>query len=538
MLRNAKIGTRLFAGFAVISLILCSVVATGGFQASRIYKQTEDIAEGWLPAVQVLGEVRASAGGVRRATLSSMMEAEQAGKRAQRFAREEALKKTASAIQAYQRLVTSPEEEELNQKIKKAWNEYTVLDSKLLDLSEAGEDSFTDARALAVGESAAVFAELVRLIDEDVEFNRKGASIARATVAKVYKDAVFLSSTMVAVALAICICIAILLTRSITTPLKQAVSIAEIVARGDLTSDIRIERLDEVGQLLQSLKTMNDKLSDVVSSIRDVTESVTVASNQIATGNMDLSSRTEEQAASLEQTAASMTELTETVRQNAENAKQANSLAINARQLTVKGRRDVEVMVETINQVTTDAEKVADITGMIEGIAFQTNILALNAAVEAARAGEQGRGFAVVAGEVRSLAQRASAAAKEIKELIEESTVRVRESAHRAGEASGAISQIDEAISRVSNVVAEISAASEEQAKGINQVHVAISQIDEVTQQNAALVEESAAAAQSMQEQAGRMKQDVRFFKLRDEATMASRSTVAQLSPPTRLANF
>ncbi len=226
-----------------------------------------------------------------------------------------------------------------------------------------------------------------------------------------------------------------------------------------------------------------------------------------------------------------MTELTETVRQNAENARQANSLAVSACELAGTGRRDVDVMVETINQINADSARVAEITGMIEGIAFQTNILALNAAVEAARAGEQGRGFAVVAGEVRSLAQRASAAAKEIKDLIEVSTQKVSQGARRAGEVSIAMDHIHQAVSRVSDVVAEISAASLEQTQGIEQVHQAIDQIDEVTQQNAALVEESAAAAQSMQEQAGKMKEEVMFFKLGVESGESQQFSVAQAAP-------
>ena len=279
---------------------------------------------------------------------------------------------------------------------------------------------------------------------------------------------------------------------------------------------------------------MNDSLVRVVSEVRAGADSIATSTNQISAGNQDLSARSEQQAASLEQTAASMTELTETVRQNAENARQASALAVNAREMAGTGRQEVEAMVEAINEMSTDSAKIAEITGMIEGIAFQTNILALNAAVEAARAGEQGRGFAVVAGEVRSLAQRASAAAKEIKELIEASTRKMSQGAHRADDVSIAIGQIDQAISRVSDVIAEISAASEEQTRGIEQVHQAVSQIDEVTQQNAALVEESAAAAQSMQEQARKMKQEVMFFKLGEPAGSA-RFPVAQSYAPTRL---
>lgn len=518
MLGSLKIGTRLGVGFAFLLLLLCGVGAASIIQASHIYAGTEEIADNWLPSVQILGDIRETSDSVRRISLRSVLESEQTGKKLQRTRHDEELAKLESAMQAYQKLVSSTEEAQLNEKITKAWNDYIRLDRKLLELSESGEDSFAQARALAVGASSAAFREVAKLIDEDIKLNSRGAAAARAAADEVFKKTVFITCILIFVAFALSICIAVLLTRSITIPIGQAVSIAETVARGDLTTDIKTERRDEIGQLLQSLKAMNSKLSHVVSSIRTATESVFVASNQIATGNADLSSRTEEQAASLEQTAASMTELTDTVRQNAENAREANSLAISARESTATGRRDVEAMVETIDQVNADSVKVAEITGMIEGIAFQTNILALNAAVEAARAGEQGRGFAVVAGEVRTLAQRASAAAKEIKELIEVSTERVRQGAHRAGEASAAIGKIEHSISRVTDVIAEISAASEEQTRGIDQVHQAISQIDEVTQQNAALVEEAAAAAESMQEQAGKMKQEVMFFRLENQS--------------------
>ena len=327
------------------------------------------------------------------------------------------------------------------------------------------------------------------------------------------------------------------LGRSLIIPLREAIKVARTVSSGDLSSKIEVKTKDETGLLLLSLKQMNDSLVRVVSEVRSGADSIATSTSQIAVGNQDLSARTEQQAASLEQTAASMTELTETVRQNAENARQASSLAVKAREVASTGGQEVAAMVEAMNEINSDSAKIAEITGMIEGIAFQTNILALNAAVEAARAGEQGRGFAVVAGEVRSLAQRASAAAKEIKELIGASARTMNDGAHRVSSVSTAFSQLDKAITQVSDVIEEISAASEEQSRGIEQVHQAISQIDEVTQQNAALVEESAAAAQSMQEQAGKMKQEVTFFKLEDESTGSARPSVVQSAAPTRLAS-
>ncbi|CAG4910636.1 methyl-accepting chemotaxis protein [Paraburkholderia saeva] len=307
---------------------------------------------------------------------------------------------------------------------------------------------------------------------------------------------------------------AVYLVRAIIQPLNKTVRIASEIAQGRLDVQIAVDVGGRFGQLLEAMKSMSRQLVTTIGGIRDGSESVRVASQQIATGNQDLSARTEEQAASLEQTAASLTQLTETVKQNAENARQANSLAANAREMTDAGNMAVGTMVATMQEISSDSVKIAEITGMIEGIAFQTNILALNAAVEAARAGQQGRGFAVVAGEVRSLAQRASAAAKEIKGLIDTSSGKVQRGVQQAGDVGATMDKAIRAMGQVSDIVGEISGASDEQTKGIQQVHQAINRIDEVTQQNAALVEEVAAAAQSLQEQAAKMNADLMFFRL------------------------
>ena len=305
-----------------------------------------------------------------------------------------------------------------------------------------------------------------------------------------------------------------LTSNSITRPLKEAIITAQTVASGDLTSRIEVKSKDETGQLLQALKDMNESLSGIVGDVRGATDSITTASKQIAVGNSDLSQRTEEQASSLEETASSMEELTSTVRQNAENAKQANQLAASASDVAVKGGQVVGQVVQTMTSISDSSKKIVDIISVIEGIAFQTNILALNAAVEAARAGEQGRGFAVVAGEVRNLAQRSAAAAKEIKTLIGDSVDKVGAGAKLVDQAGATMSEIVSAVKRVTDIMSEISAASTEQSAGIEQVNQAITQMDEVTQQNAALVEEAAAAAESMQEQANTLMEAISIFKL------------------------
>ncbi|MGR6080450.1 methyl-accepting chemotaxis protein [Achromobacter xylosoxidans] len=307
-------------------------------------------------------------------------------------------------------------------------------------------------------------------------------------------------------------------SKSITAPLAQAVSVAETVARGDLGQPIHAVTRDETGRLLRALHDMQDKLAGAVRTIRAGSETISSAAGQIAAGNADLSSRTEEQAASLEETAASMEELASTVKQNADNARQANQLAASASEVAQRGGAVVSAVVSTMGDISASSRKISEIVSVIDGIAFQTNILALNAAVEAARAGEQGKGFAVVAGEVRSLAQRSAQAAREVKTLIEASVSKVAEGAGQAENAGTTMQEVVASVKRVTDIMGEIAAASQEQASGIEQVNRAVSQMDEVTQQNAALVEEAAAAAGSMQDQAHALVRAVGVFRLSEDA--------------------
>ncbi|GFO64888.1 methyl-accepting chemotaxis protein [Geomonas paludis] len=302
--------------------------------------------------------------------------------------------------------------------------------------------------------------------------------------------------------------------RRIKEPLDQAIAASKRIASGDLTAEIAVESKDETGELLASLKEMNEGLAHIVGDVRTGAESIATATEEIAAGNADLSQRTEEQASALEETASSMEELTSTVKQNADNAQAANQLAINASGVAVKGGEVITRVVRTMESITDSSKKISDIIGVIDGIAFQTNILALNAAVEAARAGEQGRGFAVVAAEVRSLAQRSAAAAKEIKALIEDSVSKVQDGSRLVEEAGRTTQDIVTSIKRVTDIMAEISAASLEQSSGIEQVNTAITQMDDVTQQNAALVEEAAAAAESLEDQAQQLVAVVARFTL------------------------
>jgi methyl-accepting chemotaxis protein len=338
--------------------------------------------------------------------------------------------------------------------------------------------------------------------------------------------------------MALCAAIALgfFITRSITGPIQRAVDVAGTVARGDLRSRIVGNDYDETGKLLGALAAMNTRLIETVGRVRESSGSIASASKEIAAGNTDLSQRTEQQAASLEETAASMEQLTSTVKQNTENAQQASMLAGNASSVAQRGSAVVGQVVDTMQGISESSSKIAEITGLIEGIAFQTNILALNAAVEAARAGEQGRGFAVVASEVRSLAQRSSNAAKEIKELIANSVSQVQSGSTLANQAGQTMAEVTQAVARVTDIMEEIAAASIEQGRGIEQVNQAITQMDEVTQQNAALVEQAAAASQSLEDQGRQLTQAVAFFQMEGTVVPAAVISTPAVRRPAKAA--
>ena len=358
------------------------------------------------------------------------------------------------------------------------------------------------------------FQEMDKEFKALVQIEKKTAQESYDKANGIFNKTLVLVLAILVVAFSVSTATALYMSRMIVRPLGDAIDIAGNIARGDLTSEITVVSRDETGQLMQALKDMNDSLSKVVGEVRAGTDTMAIATGKIADGNLDLSARTEQQTSSLEKTAFSVEELTGTVKQNADNARQANQLAMSASDVAIKGGAVVAQVVDTMGSINESARKIVDIIGVIDGIAFQTNILALNAAVEAARAGEQGRGFAVVASEVRNLAQRSASAAKEIKTLIGDSVEKVDVGTKLVGQAGSTMQEIVESVKRVTDVMAEITNASQEQTSGIDQINQAIAQMDEVTQQNAALVKDAAVAAASLQDQAGNLAQVVSVFKL------------------------
>ncbi|MTW10846.1 methyl-accepting chemotaxis protein [Pseudoduganella eburnea] len=366
--------------------------------------------------------------------------------------------------------------------------------------------------------------EFLSLLDE-----RTSAEVAAASSA--FDKAQLLAQLLQALSVVAAVGCLLFAYRYIRFGLQQAIDTAECIAGGDLSRDIDTSRSDEIGQLLQAMEHINKGLADMIGNIRGSTDQMTVATTEIATGNADLSSRTESQASSLEETASAMENLTDTVQQNAGNAQQANQLAADAAHVAEQGGDVVAQVVTTMGAIKDSSARINDIIGVIDGIAFQTNILALNAAVEAARAGEQGRGFAVVASEVRNLAQRSAAAAKEIKELIGASVARVEEGGRLVDAAGDTMQRIVASVHKVAGIMGEITSASAQQSSGIGEVNQAIGQMDAMTQQNAALVEQAAAAAESLQEQAQALAKAVSIFRLKGGAGAAQNTPAAVARP-------
>jgi methyl-accepting chemotaxis protein len=510
---DLKIGKKLLLAFAVVIALTCVLGLFSISQLVKVNQASSDIATNWMPAVRYLGQMQTSMSRYRISEATHILLAEDADMAATEKSMATRLETLGKQQASYAPLVSEADERRIYAEFQKTMEAYLAESKKLTALSRAGQKD--EARLLFRGASNKVFRQINEQLDALAKINDDGSAAADTSSEQTFSMARKLILGALVALIVISLVLATTVSRAVAGPLQQAVVIARRVAGGDLSGHIASSSKDETGQLMLSLKAMNDSLLRVVGEVRGGTDTIATASAEIASGNLDLSSRTEEQASSLEETASAMEQLTSTVKQNADNARQANQLALSASGTATDGGKVVGEVIATMEAISVASRKIVDIISVIDGIAFQTNILALNAAVEAARAGEQGRGFAVVASEVRNLAQRSAAAAKEIKQLIDDSVVQVDSGTALVQRAGATMTQVVDSVRRVSDVVAEISAASHEQSTGIEEVNRAITQMDEVTQQNAALVEQAAAAAGSLQEQAANLAEVVSEFRLR-----------------------
>ncbi|EGI75553.1 methyl-accepting chemotaxis protein [Hylemonella gracilis] len=426
---------------------------------------------------------------------------------------------------------TSPEEKAALEAVVAARAEVRGQTPKITEMINQGVDMAT-RQAFVEKEYKPRATVYIGAINKFVEIQEKNRDAAVAEAAAAQTRLLVIAFACAAVIFILGILLAMYLISAITKPLAHAVKVTEAIASGDLTVTVIVRRTDEFGNLLRATASMVERLRGVITEVRSSVEAVSSASGEIASGNTDLSARTEQMAANLEETAASLEEFTSTVGQSADTATQANQLASKAAQSAQEGGNVVQQVIESMKLITDASTKINDIIGVIDGIAFQTNILALNAAVEAARAGEQGRGFAVVAGEVRSLAQRSAEAAKEIKGLIGNSVDAVQMGSIQVAQAGKGMEEIVSGVKRVSDLIGEITAAAAEQRDGIKQVNQAVTNLDQVTQQNAALVEESSAAASSLRDQARRLSEVVAVFKVQQQALAGAPAASAPQAAP------
>jgi len=522
-LSNMKVGSRLGLAFGLVLCITMIISSIGIWRLQSLADVTEQLTSTDNERLQAAVQWRHAIDLNWVRTYAALLDSN--GSHLAQWQAE--MDKTSEAVQdarkTVERLIQSDEGRRMLQDIDKAREAYRSPRAEAFKRKATGEDvsALLESRLKPLAQT---YSQALLALEQRQRMLYENARVEAAAAAA--QSQVVLIAVTVA-ALLIGAGAAFVLSRSVTTPLRQAVDSAGRIAEGDLTRTIRSSGKDEAAALLDALRHMQGRLGQVVAGVRANAESVACASAQIAQGNQDLSARTESQASALEETAASMEELGATVRQNADNARQANQLALTASTVAAQGGAVVSQVVETMHGINDSSHKIADIIGVIDGIAFQTNILALNAAVEAARAGEQGKGFAVVAGEVRSLAQRSAEAAKEIKQLITVSVERVEQGSTLVDKAGETMDQVVQAIGRVTDIVGEISAASNEQSVGVAQVGEAVAQIDQAIQQNAALVEQSAAAAASLKDQAEQLVEAVAVFRIAAQQEGAAKPAAA-----------
>ena len=519
-LQHISIGKRLGLAFAVLTLFIATMLAVGIWRLQAVAQSTADMMARPLSKERVISDwYRTVYSNVNRhALVARSSDAELA----RQFVADnvEASKASSRQQAELQKLISTPEEQAL-------FDQVSVLRARFVQARDTiyqakAEGQADEAERLLRSDFQPAADAYLQTLQALLDHQRQRISEAAAGVQAEFERGRMQLAGLGGLAVLIAVALAVAITRSITSPLARAVHAVETVAAGDLTHRVHSDAQDETGQLLRALDGMGDQLRNVVGQVRQGADGVASASSQIASGNLDLSSRTEEQASALQQTAASMEQMTSTVRQNADNARTANQLAVSASELASRGGQVVDQVVGTMGDIHEASRKIVDIIGVIDAIAFQTNILALNAAVEAARAGEQGRGFAVVASEVRTLAQRSADAAKQIKDLITASVERVDAGNTLVEEAGVVMRDVVAGVRRVTDIVGEISAASQEQTQGLEQVQHAITQMDAVTQQNAALVEEAAAATRALEAQSVQLVQAMVHFQVGQERAVTA----------------
>ncbi len=518
MFRNLKVGTRLILCFLAVALLGVIVAGIGIHNMDQMNDRARRLYQNELLGLSYVKEANINLVYINRAVRGGMLAATQE-RRDTSLANVAVFKKAVlDNLDKARPLFTTEDGKRLFAQVDDELRNYdSVIEEQIKKTKAEPLQEQRDSVAYMFGTFMPRSTVIDNKMDQLTKAKEELARQANQENKEAYVRGRSTMLVLVLLSLGAGVALGILITRSLTRQLggepAYAAEVASRIAAGDLSTPVDL-RSGDTGSLLFAMQTMRDRLATIVAQVRGGTDAIGSASSQIASGNLDLSSRTEEQASSLEETASSMEELTSTVKQNADNARQANALAMTASSVAGKGGEVVAQVVETMGSIKTSSSKVVEIISVIDGIAFQTNILALNAAVEAARAGEQGRGFAVVAGEVRTLAQRSAAAAKEIKALIDDSVDKVESGSKLVDQAGSTMHEVVGSIQRVADIMSEITAASQEQTAGIEQINQAISQMDNVTQQNASLVEEAAAASEALQEQAGKLSDLVSVFRI------------------------